>query len=172
MVNRLEDVARPDGRRGEGHCLGGGLALAAVCDLRVATRSVPVRRADRAHAGQLPVDEQPSRCWWPTWAPPRTLDLLLRARLLDADEAHAAGFVAEVCDDGELDAALEAVVGTLLAHAPLTMWATKPAVARLRRASAARRRRPGRPGLRQRRLPPRPWPAFGSGSSGRRWQGR
>jgi len=34
-----------------------------------------------------------------------------------------------------LDAVLAEVVETLLGHAPLTMWATKRAVARLRRAN-------------------------------------
>ena len=67
--------------------------------------------------------------------PARALDLVLRARLLDAAEAHAAGFVAELCDDGALDRTLAGVVETLLAHAPLTMWAAKVAVARLRRAN-------------------------------------
>jgi enoyl-CoA hydratase/carnithine racemase len=134
VVNRLESVTVPTVAAVEGYCLGGGLALAAVCDLRVATRSsrfgVPIARTlgnclsmnsvsvVAAHLGSA-----------------RTLDLLLRARLLDADEAAAAGFVAEVCEDGGLDAAVEEVVDTLLRHAPLTMWASKSAVARLRRAS-------------------------------------
>lgn len=66
--------------------------------------------------------------------PGRTLDLLLRARLLDADEASAAGFVGQLCADGDLDAALQELTTTLVAHAPLSMWAAKRAVARLRRA--------------------------------------
>ncbi|WP_432477275.1 enoyl-CoA hydratase [Nocardioides sp. GXQ0305] len=134
VVNRLESVTVPTVAAVEGYCLGGGLALAAVCDLRVATRSsrfgVPIARTlgnclsinsvsvVAAHLGTS-----------------RTLDLLLRARLLSADEAAAAGFVADVCDDDGLDSALQDVVDTLLRHAPLTMWASKAAVARLRQAS-------------------------------------
>ena len=50
--------------------------------------------------------------------PPRTLDMLLRARLLDAAEVHAAGFVTQLADDAAgLDAALEATV-TALAGTP------------------------------------------------------
>jgi enoyl-CoA hydratase/carnithine racemase len=67
--------------------------------------------------------------------PARTLDMLLRARLLTAEQAHGAGFVAEVAEDGGLDEALTGVVETLLAHAPLSMKATGQAVARLRRAT-------------------------------------
>jgi enoyl-CoA hydratase/carnithine racemase len=134
VTNRLEDVGVPTVAAVEGACVGGGLILAAACDLRVATTSsrfgVPVARTLGnclsmntysllvAHLG-----------------PARTLDMLLRARLLSADDAAGAGFVSAVCPDGELDAALEALVTPLLGHAPLSMRAAKRAVARLRRAN-------------------------------------
>ena len=134
VVNRLEDVTVPTVAAVRGYCMGGGLALAAVCDIRVATRSarfgVPIARtlgnclsvnSVSVLVGQL--------------GPARTLDLLLRARTLTGEEAAAAGFVAELCDDDGLDAALEEVVDTLLAHAPLTLAASKAAVTRLRRAA-------------------------------------
>jgi enoyl-CoA hydratase/carnithine racemase len=133
VVNRLEEVTVPTVAAVRGYCLGGGLALAAVCDLRVSTRSarfgVPIARtlgnclsvnSVSVLVGQL--------------GPARTLDLLLRARQLDAAEAAAAGFVAEVCDDDQLDATLATVLDTLLAMAPTTVLASKAAVTRLRRA--------------------------------------
>jgi enoyl-CoA hydratase len=134
VTNRLEDVGVPTVAAVAGACVGGGLILAAACDLRVATASsrfgVPVARTLGnclsmntysllvAHLG-----------------PARTLDMLLRARLLSAEQAAGAGFVSEVCPDGELDSALAAVVTPLLGHAPLSMRAAKRAVARLRRAN-------------------------------------
>ena len=134
VVNRLEDVTVPTVAAVEGACVGGGLALAAACHLRVATRSsrfgVPIARTLGnclsmntysllvAHLG-----------------PARTLDMLLRARLLTAEQAHGAGFVSELVDDGGLDDALAALVATLLQHAPLSMGAAGRAVARLRRAT-------------------------------------
>lgn len=134
VVNRLESVTVPTVAAVEGYCLGGGLALAAVCDLRVATRSsrfgVPIARTLGNCLSMNSVSVVAAHL-----GTARTLDLLLRARLLSAEEAAAAGFVAEVCADGALDEALGVVVGTLLEHAPLTMWASKAAVARLRRAS-------------------------------------
>jgi enoyl-CoA hydratase/carnithine racemase len=66
--------------------------------------------------------------------PARTLDLILRARLLTGDEALAAGFVAELSDDDRLEDVVSATVAQLLEHAPLTMWATKTALRRLRLA--------------------------------------
>ena len=134
VVNRLEDVTVPTIAAVEGYCLGGGLALAAVCDLRVATRSsqfgVPIARTLGNCLSMNSVSVLVAQL-----GPARTLDMLHRARLFDGAEAHAAGFVAEVCDDGDLDATLDAVTATLLSHAPLTMWASKLAVARLRRAA-------------------------------------
>ena len=134
VVNRLEDVTVPSVAAVEGYCLGGGLALAAVCDLRVATRSsrfgVPIAKTLGNCLSMNSVSVVAAHL-----GTSRTLDLLLRARLLDAEEAAAAGFVAELCDVGALDEALAGVVDTLLRHAPLTMWASKAAVARLRRAA-------------------------------------
>ncbi|WNV75356.1 enoyl-CoA hydratase [Geodermatophilus sp. DSM 44513] len=132
VVTRLEDVTVSTVAAVDGACVGGGLALAAACDLRLATASsrfgVPVARTLgnclSVNSVSLLVHHL---------GPGRTLDLLLRARLLGADEAAAAGFVT-TCPDEGLDAALDELTGTLTGHAPLSMWAAKQAVLRLRRA--------------------------------------
>ena len=137
VVNRLEDVTVPTVAAVQGHCLGGGLALAAVCDLRVATRSarfgVPIARTLGNCLSMNSVSVLVARV-----GASRALDMLLRARILDADEAYAAGFVSEVCEDEALDTTLGEVVAKLLSHAPLTLWASKAAVARLRRTALPR----------------------------------
>ncbi len=133
VLDRLEDVTVPTVAAVQGFCVGGGLAIAAVCDLRVATRSarfgVPIARTLgnclSMNTHSLLVHHL---------GPARTLDLLLRARLLTAEQACAAGFVSEVCDDDDLDDVLRGVVQPMLRQAPLTMWAAKEAVTRLRRA--------------------------------------
>jgi enoyl-CoA hydratase/carnithine racemase len=139
VLRRLEDVTVPTVAAVQGYCVGGGLALAASCDLRLATTSsrfgIPTARTLgnclAMHTYALLVAHL---------GPSRTLDMLLRARMLTAEQAHAAGFVAELVDadgtDGSaLDDALERTLETLAGHAPLTMWATKQALVRLRRAN-------------------------------------
>jgi enoyl-CoA hydratase/carnithine racemase len=96
VVNRLEEVRVPTVAAVEGYCVGGGLAIASVCDLRVATRSsrfgMPIARTLGNCLSMNSVSLLVTHL-----GPARTLDLVLRARLLDAPAAHAAGFVAELC---------------------------------------------------------------------------
>jgi len=134
VVDRLEDVTVPTVAVVRGACVGGGLALAAACDLRVAARSsrfgVPIARTLGNCLSMNTVSLLLSHL-----GPARTLDLLLRARLLTGEEAHAAGFVTELADDDALDEAASGMVSALRDHAPLTMWAVKQAAVRLRRAT-------------------------------------
>lgn len=133
VVGRLEEVSVPTVAVVRGFCLGGGLAIAAACDLRLATGSarfgVPIART---LGNCLSMNSYSLLVYH--LGPARTLDLLLRARLLTGDEAHAAGFVAEICEDDRLDSVVATTVAQLLDHAPLTMWAAKEAVRRLRLA--------------------------------------
>jgi enoyl-CoA hydratase/carnithine racemase len=135
VVDRLESLPVPTVAAITGYCVGAGLVLAAVCDLRLATASarfgVPVARTLgnclSMNSYSLLVHHL---------GPARTLDLLLRARMLEAEEAAAAGFLAEVCaDEHALDGVLAETTARLVRHAPLTMWAATEAVRRLRRAT-------------------------------------
>ncbi|MGH3367772.1 MAG: enoyl-CoA hydratase-related protein, partial [Nocardioidaceae bacterium] len=112
VVDRLEDVSVPTVAAVDGYCLGGGLVIAAACDLRVATRTsrfgAPIARTLgnclSMNTHSLLVSRLGSA---------RTADLVLRARLIGAEEAHQAGFVAELCDDDGLDDAVRALVTTV-----------------------------------------------------------
>jgi len=134
ITNRLEDVDTPTVAAIRGFCVGGGLGLASVCDLRVATPS--------ARFG-LPIARTLGNCLsmnsysvlLQQVGPSLALDLLLRGRLLTGEEAHALGFVAELCGEDDLESATDGVVETLLGHAPISMWAAKEAVRRFRRAA-------------------------------------
>lgn len=64
----------------------------------------------------------------------RVKDLIFTARLVDAPEAVSVGLLGEVVDDlAALERRADEVARLLASHAPLTLNATKQAVARLQR---------------------------------------
>ncbi|QFU90508.1 enoyl-CoA hydratase [Amycolatopsis sp. YIM 10] len=132
VVDRLEAIRKPTVAVVRGACTGGGLALAAACDLRVADTGarfgVPIARTLgnclSANTISLLVGHV---------GPGPTLDLLLRGRLLDATAARDAGLLTELAPPEELDEALQRVLTDLRRNAPLTQWASKEIVRRMRR---------------------------------------
>lgn len=120
----------------EGAAMGGGLALAAACDFRVATPDarfgVPIARTVGNCLSAGNVARLVSAL-----GVPRTKRLLLLAETIDAAEALAAGFVLRVADPGALDAEVGALCERLASHAPITMRASKELVRRVSAASFA-----------------------------------
>ena len=109
-----------------GHCLGGGMELAAACDLALA--------ADDARFAQ---PEVKLGCYPPYAAAlyparlgtRRTLDLLLTGRTIDAAEAERIGFVNRVVPAAGLDAAVAGLAGELTGLSAAVARLTKRAVA-------------------------------------------
>lgn len=106
----------------EGACVGGGLAVATHCDLRIATPEsrfgYPIART----LGNALSASIVYRCA-AVFGESLTREMLLTSRLTTADRAYAVGAVMSVVDD--LDAELTAVVDGLLAASGVTMRATK-----------------------------------------------
>jgi enoyl-CoA hydratase/carnithine racemase len=134
VVRRLEDVDVPTVAVVQGWCLGGGLLLAAACDLRIGTPAarfgVPVART----LGNCLSADSLSLLHDRVGAA-RAADLLLRGRVVCGEEAATAGLLTELCSDEGLDALVAEVVADLLAGAPLTQWAAKELTRRLRRVA-------------------------------------
>jgi enoyl-CoA hydratase/carnithine racemase len=134
IVNRLESVPLATVAVVDGACTGAGLVLAAACDLRIATPAsvfgVPVARTLGNCLSANSCSLLSAR-----FGPARLLDMIHRARLVGAAEMEEAGFVSELCEPSELSAALRDLLDALLGHAPLTMWATKETLQRLRLAA-------------------------------------
>ena len=131
-LGAIEDVRVPTIAALRGPVVGGGLAIAAACDLRVAAPSarfgVPVARTlgncfSAANLVRLAA----------LVGLGRVKELVFTARLIDAAEARAIGLVTEVVESED---ALEARVGELAeqlsSYAPLTLHATKEMVRRIR----------------------------------------
>ena len=63
----------------------------------------------------------------------RTKDIIMRARLMDAQELLAAGALSEVTpDEASLPSRAQELAEEVASYAPLTLWATKEALRRMR----------------------------------------
>ena len=129
-IGALEALPIPTLAVVEGWAIGGGLAIAAACDLRIATPEtrfgVPIARTlgncySVANTARLVA----------TFGAPRTKRMMLMAENLTADEALVAGFVSEIIAPAGLDARIEEICNRLAAHAPITMRVAKEAVRRV-----------------------------------------
>jgi enoyl-CoA hydratase/carnithine racemase len=107
-----------------GHTIGGGLELAVTCDFRVAAPAIKLGMPP-AKLG-LVYSHTGLRRFVDAVGAPRTRELFLRGRYLDAREAHAWGLVTEVAED--VEAAALALAGELVANAPLSVRGNKQAL--------------------------------------------
>jgi enoyl-CoA hydratase len=110
----------------EGFCLGGGLGIAACCDLRIAndtaTFAIP--------AAKLGLGYHPR---WVrtllTLAPPASVkELLFTGRRFSSSEALAMGLINRVHPAAALDGEVRALSETIAANAPMTIRAAKVAI--------------------------------------------
>jgi enoyl-CoA hydratase/carnithine racemase len=131
VLRRLEDTAVPTVAAVDGYCVGGGLALASACDLRIATAAsrfgVPIARTlgnclSMAGYARLVA----------VLGEARVKDVVFTARMVGADEALAAGLVSAVVPDDEIEAHVTELAERVAGHAPITLRVTKEALRRLR----------------------------------------
>ena len=129
FITRLRDLCEavrafpaPVIARMPGWCLGGGLEVAAACDIRIAALDakfgmpeVRVGIPSVIHAALLPRLIGWGRTRW----------LLLTADTIDAPTALAWGLVDAVAPEGQLDAAVEHAVLSLLACGPQALRSQK-----------------------------------------------
>lgn len=114
-----------------GACTGGGAGIAACCDLRIGTRSTRIGFPIARTLGNCLSMSNVSRIT-ALVGPARVKDLIFTARLIDAAEAASLGLLNEVVDDlAALDARADEIARLVAGNAPLTLSATKQAVARL-----------------------------------------
>jgi enoyl-CoA hydratase/carnithine racemase len=131
VLDALESVRVPTIAAIDGYAVGGGLGISATCDLRICTPGakfgLPVARtlgnclSMRSYARLVDLIGSA-----------RALRLVYSAGFISADEALAAGLATEVVPDGGLGTRIAELCEELGSRAPLTMWATKEAVRRIR----------------------------------------
>jgi enoyl-CoA hydratase/carnithine racemase len=129
-IGRLEALPIPTVAVIEGWCVGGGLAIATACDIRIGTPSarlgVPIARTlgnclSIANIARL-VD---------AFGKPRVQRMLVGAEILTAEEARGCGYLAEVVPPDALDNSAAQLCRRLAALAPVTQAVTKEALRRL-----------------------------------------
>lgn len=123
MAEAIEEMAAPAVAAVHGWCVGGGVVLAAACDLRVA--------AEDARFSIPEVDLGIPLAWGGIprlvreIGPAATKELVMTCRPFDAAEACALGFLNRVVPAGQVLAEATALAGELAARPPLAVRATK-----------------------------------------------
>lgn len=133
VLGVLESVPIPTIAAIRGACTGGGAAIAACCDLRIASDDIKFGFPIARTLGNCLSLTNLSRLVAILGAP-RTREILLTARLITRDEALATVLINE-CNPDPLARAME-LASTLQRHAPLTMAASKEGLRRLREHGA------------------------------------
>ncbi len=130
VMDRLEAVKHPTIAAVEGYAVGGGAAIAVACDLRYSTPEgrfgVPIARTlgnclSLANCARL-LD---------LVGPARTKEMLLRARLVEAEEARQIGLVNDVFPKEGFRDRVREIALEIAGHAPITLRVTKEALRRL-----------------------------------------
>jgi enoyl-CoA hydratase len=142
--NRLTDAARqalatfpkPTIAMIQGYCLGGGLAIALMCDLRFAsddsTFGIPAARLGVGYAA-------PSIALLQALVGPAyTREILFTGRRFSGDEALHMGLINRLLPRAELDSCVQDSAAMIGANAPLTIRAAKLASTELLKVEADR----------------------------------
>jgi enoyl-CoA hydratase len=133
-IDEIERLPKPVIALVEGFCVGGGLAIAAACDFRIATPSarfgVPIART----LGNCLSVGNVARLL-AHFGTGRTKRMLMLAEMISAEEAALCGFVDVLSTVEEADGKCAEMCRKLLGHAPITMQTAKEAIRRIRTES-------------------------------------
>ncbi len=146
VMEALERLRVPTIAAIAGACTGGGAAIAASCDLRIATQDArfgfPIARTLGNCLSMATLKRLANLI-----GPARVKDMLFTARLVPAQEALAFGLVTEMVEDAAALGQRAQELATLVAsHAPLTLRATKEGLRRLGQQGANPQDDAARPG--------------------------
>jgi enoyl-CoA hydratase/carnithine racemase len=112
-----------------GYCIGGGMALATCCDIRIATPGskfgIPAAKLG------LGYDHKGVRRLMDVVGPSFAKEIFFTARQFDAEEARMMGFVNRVVPDEELESYVKDYGSMIAANAPLTIGAAKHTISEL-----------------------------------------
>jgi enoyl-CoA hydratase/carnithine racemase len=129
-IGQIERLPMPTIAIVEGWAIGGGLAISAACDFRIATPGatfgVPIART----LGNCLSINNIARLV-DGFGAARAKRMLVLADNVGAAEAAACGFVTEIADAADLDARALAMCARLMKNAPITMRSSKEGIRRV-----------------------------------------
>ena len=135
VLGRLAGMSKPTIAMLQGDAIGGGLFIALACDLRLsaphARFGVPVARTLGNFLAPVSLTLLVS-----VLGPNRAREIVLTARLVDAEEAKTIGLVDRIHSPAELERRTRELAARLAELAPLTLAATKEATRRMLAALA------------------------------------
>jgi enoyl-CoA hydratase/carnithine racemase len=119
-----------------GYCIGGGMNLAACCDLRFCNEGarfgIPAARLGLGY-GLMRIERLSTIIGLP-----RAMEMLFTARQYSAAEALGMGLVHRVASDADLDAVVGEVTAQIAQNAPLTIALAKAAAREIAKPAAER----------------------------------
>jgi len=125
----VHDFPKPTIAMIRGYCIGGGMALATCCDIRIATPGskfgIPAAKLG------LGYDHKGVRRLMNVVGPSFAKEIFFTARQFDAEEARMMGFVNRVVPDEELESYVKDYGSMIAANAPLTIGAAKHTISEL-----------------------------------------
>lgn len=133
---KLTSVPKPTIAKITGYCIGGGLATALCCDLRIASDDskfgIPAARLGLGYGYDA------LRPLVGLVGPTNAKEILFTARKFDAQEAYDMGLVNRVLGRDALDAFVDDYTATIAGNAPLTIKACKQIIAEISKDPADR----------------------------------
>lgn len=119
----LHDFPKPTIAMIRGYCIGGGLGMAASCDIRVAAENA--RFAVPAAKLGLGYDYAGLKRLIDVVGPSFTKEIFFTARQFDVEEARVMGLVNRVVPEAELEEFVKGYADTIAGNAPLTVESVK-----------------------------------------------
>ncbi len=123
MYEAVHDCPKPVIAMIGGYCLGGGMALACACDIRIASKNAQFG----IPAGRLGIGYRPNFTRWvvETVGGPTAKEILYTARRYSAEEALQIRLVNRLTEDADLEKFTRDYVKAIVENAPLSVKATK-----------------------------------------------
>ena len=137
VYDTIENYPKPTMAMINGHCIGGGLNLAACTDIRVASDKSRFAMPAAKLALGYPFDA--IRRLVNSVGAASAKQLMFTAKSIDADTALRIGFIQEVVEEDDLAERVDALSGTIAGNAPLTIQAMKLIATQVMQSDPAKR---------------------------------